>query len=68
LGAIGGHFVRTEAGKQSVPVIVRDKRKAFAQGSKATGNPSLGEMDCFATLAMTNTTKKAPAGAFSELR
>jgi hypothetical protein len=36
LGAIGGHFVRTEAGKQSVPVIVRDKRKAFAQGSKAT--------------------------------
>jgi len=37
-------------------VIACDKREAFAQGSKATKQSILsfrGEMDCFATLAMT---------------
>jgi hypothetical protein len=37
-------------------VIACDKRKAFAQGSVATKQSILlfrGEMDCFASLAMT---------------
>ncbi|HWP87129.1 MAG TPA: hypothetical protein VNM70_04560, partial [Burkholderiales bacterium] len=38
------------------PVIACDKREAFAQGSEATKQSTLsllGEMDCFASLAMT---------------
>jgi hypothetical protein len=44
-------------------VIACDKREAFAQGSAATKQsiPSLcGEIDCFASLAMTETYSGAP--------
>ena len=35
------------------PVIACDKREAFMQGSEAIILSPGGEMDCFATLAMT---------------
>jgi hypothetical protein len=44
-------------------VIACDKREAFAQGSEATKQSILslrGEMDCFASLAMTTTKTGSP--------
>jgi hypothetical protein len=47
---------RRENAKLYLAVIAYDKREAFAQGSEATKQsilPLRGEMDCFASLAMT---------------
>src|SRR5215218_4029405 len=48
---------------ESSDVIACDKREAFAQGSEATKQSILsllGEMDCFAPLAMTRRVSLAP--------
>jgi hypothetical protein len=47
---------RREVAESYLAVIACDKREAFVQGSDATKQSTLslrGEMDCFASLAMT---------------